>query len=74
MYSAPGPSTPQIGTAWGGDDVAAICEINDRVGNRMVLGIDRPGRNGVQWANTVGYIWAADISGNGEGLPDCGTV
>ncbi|MER5373659.1 hypothetical protein [Streptomyces sp. NPDC002553] len=74
LYSAPGLSTPPTGTAWTGDDVAGICKINDNRGNRMVLGIDRPGRNGVQWANTVGYIWDLDIRENTDDLPDCGTV
>jgi hypothetical protein len=40
----------------------------------MVLGIERPGRNGVQWANTVGYIWDPDIREYTGDLPDCGTV
>ncbi|MFF7394759.1 hypothetical protein ACFZAE_40915 [Streptomyces scabiei] len=73
MYSAPGLSTPRIGTAWTGDDVAGICKINDNRGNRMVLGIERPGRAGVQWANTAGYIWDGDIRENTDSLPDCGT-
>ncbi|MDG5808632.1 hypothetical protein P9869_39560 [Streptomyces ossamyceticus] len=74
LYSAPGLSTPRIGTAWTGDDVAGICKINDNLGNRMVLGIERPGRDGVQWANTVGYIWDLDIRENTDHLPDCGTA
>ncbi|WP_405562746.1 hypothetical protein OG418_00415 [Streptomyces phaeochromogenes] len=72
MYSGPGLSTPRIGTAWTGDDVAGLCKINDSSGRRMVLGIERPGRNGVQWANTVGYIWDNDIREPTGDLQDCG--
>ncbi|WP_162890043.1 hypothetical protein [Streptomyces olivoreticuli] len=74
MYSGPGLSTPRVGTAWAGDNIAGICQINDNRGNRMILGIERPGRNGIQWANTVGYIWDADIIGDTSGWPACGTA
>ncbi|WP_051854822.1 hypothetical protein [Streptomyces sp. NRRL B-1347] len=74
MYSGPGLSTPRIGTAWAGDDVAGVCKINDNNGKRLVLGIERPGRNGVQWANTAGYIWDLDIVEYTGGLEDCGVV
>ncbi|MFI6689747.1 hypothetical protein [Streptomyces sp. NPDC050485] len=74
MYAGPGLSTGQIGTAWAGDDVAGVCKINDNNGKRLVLGIERPGRNGVQWANTVGYVWDLDIRESTGDLPDCGTA
>jgi hypothetical protein len=74
LYSGPGLSTPRIGTAWAGDNVAGICRINDNRGNRMVLGIERPGRDGSQWANTAGYIWDNHIRENTDSLPDCGTA
>ncbi|WP_416968248.1 hypothetical protein [Streptomyces sp. 4F14] len=74
LYSGPGLSTPRIGTSWAGDDVAGICKINDNLGNRMVLGIERPGRTGVQWANTAGYIWGGHIRTNTNSLSDCGTA
>jgi hypothetical protein len=74
LYSGPGLSTPRIGTAWAGDDVAGICKINDNLGSRMVLGIERPGRDGSQWANTAGYIWDSHIRESTDSLPDCGTA
>ncbi|AWT44393.1 MULTISPECIES: hypothetical protein [Streptomyces] len=72
LYSAPGLSTPRIGTAWAGDDVAGVCKITDSNGKRMVLGIERPGRNGIQWANTAGYVWDGDIREYTGDLQDCG--
>lgn len=72
VYSGPGLSTPQVGTAWAGDDVAGVCKINDNNGKRLVLGIERPGRNGVQWANSAGYIWDPDITEYTGDLQDCG--
>ncbi|MFI6690092.1 hypothetical protein [Streptomyces sp. NPDC050485] len=74
LYSGPGLSTPRIGTVWAGDNFAAICRVNDNNGKRLVLGIERPGRNGVQWANTVGYVWDLDIRESTGDLPDCGTA
>ena len=71
MYSGPGLSTPRIGTAWAGDNVGAACQLLDNNGKRLVLGIERPGRNGVQWANTAGYIWDDDIREVTSGLPFC---
>jgi hypothetical protein len=72
IYSGPGLSTPRIGTAWAGDNVAAICQVTDNNGKRMVLGIDRPGRNGLQWANTAGYLWADDVNAGPITLRSCG--
>ncbi|MFJ9692545.1 hypothetical protein [Kitasatospora sp. NPDC101183] len=72
LYSGPGLSTPQIGTAWAGDEVIALCVIYDNNSKPLLLGIERPGRNGVQWANTAGYIWGADI--RTDNVQNCGSV
>ncbi|GGQ97537.1 hypothetical protein [Kitasatospora griseola] len=74
IYSGQGLSTPRVGVAWAGDDVEGICKVNDNNGKRMDLVIERPGRNGVQWANSAGYVWDLDIAENTDALPDCGTV
>lgn len=71
MYSGPGLSTPRIGSAWAGDNVAAACRIPDSNGQLMTLGIDRPGHAGVQWSNTAGYIWNNDLQGSTESLLTC---
>lgn len=71
MYAAPGLSTPRVGTAWAGDNVAAVCRQRDSNGQDMVLGIDRVGHTGVQWSNTVGYIWEADLVGVPTSLLTC---
>ena len=52
--------------------VNGICKIPDNGGNRLVLGIHVEGRNGAQWAQTVGYIWAGDLREDTDVLPDCG--
>ncbi|MFE7592100.1 hypothetical protein ACFU6K_22100 [Kitasatospora sp. NPDC057512] len=70
IYFGPGLSTPRIGTAWAGDNVAGICEVFDNNGKRLILGIERPGRTGVQWANTAGYLWADDFQSTGS-FPSC---
>ncbi|MFJ1795202.1 hypothetical protein [Kitasatospora griseola] len=74
IYSGQGLSTPGVGVAWAGDNVEGICKVNDNNGKRMDLVIERPGRNGTQWANSAGYVWDLDIAENTNGLPDCGTV
>ncbi|MGW4379854.1 hypothetical protein [Kitasatospora sp. NPDC004531] len=74
IYSGQGLSTPAVGVAWAGDDVEGICKVNDNNGKRMDLVIERPGRNGIQWANSAGYVWDLDIAENTNSLPDCGTV
>ncbi|KOV83470.1 hypothetical protein ADL03_20560 [Nocardia sp. NRRL S-836] len=74
MYSGPGLSTPRIGTAWRGDNLGVACQILDSNNKRLVLAIERPGRNGVQWANTAGYIWADDIDGDTSFLPPCSSI
>jgi len=51
--------------------VAAVCRLQDNNGKWMVLGIDRPGENGAQWANTAGYIWDLDIIEPTYGLDLC---
>ena len=71
MYSGPGLSTPRIGTARAGDNVAAVCRLQDSNGRWMVLGIDRPGRVGEQWANTAGYIWDYDIRESTADMRHC---
>ncbi|WP_439656849.1 hypothetical protein ACSHWB_31185 [Lentzea sp. HUAS TT2] len=71
MYSGPGLSTPRVGTAVAGDNVAAVCQLVDSNGKRMVLGIDRNGRTGSQWANTAGYIWDGDIREITSDIPFC---
>ncbi|MGW3073380.1 MULTISPECIES: hypothetical protein [unclassified Kitasatospora] len=71
IYFGPGLSTPRIGTAWAGDNVAGICQVTDNNGKRLILGIERPGRNGVQWANTAGYLWDDDIAEATGGFPSC---
>jgi hypothetical protein len=71
MYAAPGLSTPRVGMAWQNDNVAAVCGRQDSNGRLMVLGIDRPGRTGEQWANTVGYIWSGHLSGVPNAMLTC---
>jgi hypothetical protein len=72
MYSGPGLSTPRIGTAWANSDVAAVCRINDSNGRRMILGIQRSGRNGVQWANTAGYLSDDALGTITDDVTQCG--
>ncbi|RDI31675.1 hypothetical protein [Lentzea flaviverrucosa] len=71
LYAAPGLSTPRVGTAWAGDDTTAYCRQQDSNGQLMVLGANRPGRNGVQWANTAGFLWPYDLSGVPTSLLTC---
>ncbi|RDI31676.1 hypothetical protein [Lentzea flaviverrucosa] len=71
LYSAPGLSTPRSGTAWVGNEVAALCTARDSNGAVMALAINKSGRNGVQWSNTAGYIWQADFSGDMTLLLSC---
>ncbi|WP_394618936.1 hypothetical protein JNUCC0626_07505 [Lentzea sp. JNUCC 0626] len=62
LYSAPGLSTPRSGTVWVGNYVDAVCTATDSNGVMMALAINRTGRTGVQWAESVGYIWPGDFS------------
>ncbi|WP_394618937.1 hypothetical protein JNUCC0626_07510 [Lentzea sp. JNUCC 0626] len=71
LYAAPGLSTPRVGTAWGGDATTAYCRKPDSNNKLMTLSANRPGRNGVQWANTAGYIWPGDLDGVPESLLTC---
>ncbi|HUQ59684.1 hypothetical protein [Lentzea sp.] len=72
MFSAPGLSTPRVGTARVGDDVAAICLAYDNNGAPMALAIDLTGRTGAQWADTAGYIWPPDYWQGMTDLLPCG--
>jgi hypothetical protein len=60
MYAAPGLSTPRVGTARVGDDMAAICLAYDSNRAPMALAINSTGRTGSQWSNTAGWIWPPD--------------
>ncbi|MFD9697617.1 hypothetical protein [Lentzea sp. NPDC059081] len=71
MYAAPGLSTPRVGTAQVGDNVAAVCRQQDSNGQLMVLGIDRTGRTGSQWSNTAGFIWPFDLDNVPTSLLTC---
>ena len=73
LYSAPGLSTPRVGTAWAQDYFHAICKIPDSNGMRMVLGVVVSGRAGVQVAKTAGYIWDLDIYDDTRSVSDCGS-
>jgi hypothetical protein len=54
-----------------GNEVAALCTARDSNGAVMALAINKSGRNGVQWANTAGYIWDVDIQENTSELLNC---
>ena len=69
MKPIPGTDAPNTGLARPGDNIAAICHLPDSRGQEWVLGLNRNGRAGQQYTNTVGFIPRSTLDRNVELSP-----